>query len=165
VVYRSDSRQDGRASATAKQDEHHHVPSSIDQRAKRRRGNRSGRAHVDPTWSEAPSLRSAARGGSCTVAFLRRGVPLPNTARGHRGLADPAGPYLSAGRRRSWGSLLTLMRFAGLIPHPGGGARVSTPPGPRVVRAVSAAPIYFRRGDPFLSPEVEVRHLQVCQTG
>jgi len=44
-------------------------------------GEPIARAHVDPTWSEAPSLRSAARGGSCTDAFLRRGVPLPNTAR------------------------------------------------------------------------------------
>ena len=44
-------------------------------------GEPISRAHVDPTWSEATSLRSAARGGSCTDAFLRRGVPLPNTAR------------------------------------------------------------------------------------
>jgi hypothetical protein len=44
-------------------------------------GEPISRAHVDPTWSEAPSLRSAARGGLCTVAFLRRGVPLPNAAR------------------------------------------------------------------------------------
>jgi hypothetical protein len=113
---------------------------------RRDRGNRLLALTGDPSGSEATSLQSAARGGSCTVAFLRRGVPLPTHARALA--AWPTRVVLPSARSAALvGFVLTRLPFTGLIP-PAGGAGVSAVPGPRAVGAAAAAPIDFRRGDP-----------------
>jgi len=90
--------------------------------------------------TRALPLYSAARAGSCTVAFLRRGVPLPNGLGPRRGLAGRLVSSLVV-RRRSWGS--SLRRFT-----PVTGGRHLCRPGPTCRLRPSPAPIDFRRGDP-----------------
>jgi len=98
----------------------------------------------DPS-NRAPSLQSAARIGSCTVAFLRRGVPLPT----HSGSHSLAGRLVLPSVRPA-----ALMGFASLrsvAPHRVG--RHFCRPGPTCRSRRAPAPINFRRGDPIVRSE------------
>jgi len=72
-----------------------------------------------------------------------RGVPLPDAGADRAAWSVRAGSSLA----RADGAPGVQAPFAGLLPLTGW-ARVSTRPGPRVVRAPRSAPIDFRRGDP-----------------
>jgi len=92
----------------------------------------------DPSTRASP-LQSAARTGSCTVAFIRRGVPLPSVS----GLRSLAGRMVLPSVRPA--ALMGFLPFAVLIPP-----RVSRHfcrPGPTCRSRHAPAPIDFRRGD------------------
>jgi len=93
----------------------------------------------DPS-TRAPLLQSAARIGSCTVAFLRRGVPLPT----HSGSHSLAGRLVLPSVRPA-----ALMGFASLRSvAPQRVSRHFCRPGPTCRSRRAPAPIDFRRGDP-----------------
>jgi len=75
-------------------------------------GETGSRASPTIQSCRAHPLRAAVRFGSCTNAFLRRGVPLPDSLRRSRpGRAIVLFPLVA--RRRSWGSSLRRFTPAG----------------------------------------------------
>jgi hypothetical protein len=111
------------------------------------RGNRAITLTDDPTTSERlrfipPSEPGVMhRRGSFGAVFR-----YPLTARTFAAWPDDwVLPSSSPGGAHG---VLAVTPFAGLLPRGGWPVRFRTLPGPRVVRADSAAPIYFRRGDP-----------------
>jgi len=92
----------------------------------------------DPSTRASP-LQSAARTGSCTVAFIRRGVPLPSVS----GLRSLAGRMVLPSVRPA--ALMGFLPFAVLLPPRVG--RHFCRPGPTCRSRHAPVPIDFRRGD------------------